>query len=632
MIEHRRLPSGTFAGRYELGRVLGQGGFATVVSAHDLNLRRDVALKVSTAVPGDARRWARELEMMSRVSQLALVHLPTLYDWGEHESFAFFAMALYGGGSLHRRLDARGPISVDHAVALLDGLADLDRVHAAGILHRDIKPDNLLYVEAFPAFFSFVLCDWGIAEHLDSDALTDVLHPVGTKRYMSPQRQEGMKATASDDQFAAGRTVEDALRGFVSEATANALGPVPRRLARVLDRATDPDPRGRYASMRDLADAFGAAAKPLLGARRSPTRTAATRMQEAAADSIGGLRRHLAALEDQLSAAGERERTAADERGRTGTNAGRRDARVSERTLAAMRTAQDAMARELAGVRRVLARMEAAIAEQDEVAEPVAAQQAVGGQVRGVFASAAGSLEVPGGGVVADFAEFARRRRAAAGERRHLSAVPAPAQRAQQLAGSVRAAARRVAPYAFKYGTVLALIAAVCGLATVWAVLSARLPVAVVGSLQLHTSIAGSLAWAAVDALMFAAVCRTTGAVLSGRAEAAGIGLCTVVGIVCLVVGYDAHRHTLSPWMLAPGQWYLVGVSLLTLGLLISYRVPAVVRGALLAAVAAVSIPMGTLILDLWILVGVAAVCAPFALVARTHRLRPPPSDAGPES
>jgi serine/threonine protein kinase len=147
---------------YQIGEVLGRGGFATVYRARQLSLDRDVAVKVlnaDLATPGDRRRFERERSALSRLS----VHpnVVEVHDAGiTAENRPYLVMRLYPNGSLSDRLSESGPVPADEVVAMVTAIAcALDEAHGAGILHRDVKPSNvLLSQDGTP-----ILADFGIA-------------------------------------------------------------------------------------------------------------------------------------------------------------------------------------------------------------------------------------------------------------------------------------------------------------------------------------------------------------------------------------------------------------------------------------------------------------------------------------
>jgi serine/threonine protein kinase len=183
--------SAALAGRYELRRVLGQGGMATVYLAADVKHGREVALKV--LLPGLAaflgvERFLREIQIAARLTH---PHILALYDSGEAEGFLFYVMPYIEGASLRQQLVARSPFTPAEALAIASPVADaLGYAHRMGIFHRDIKPENILFSQGHP-----IVADFGIAKAISTAGganLTRTGFPVGTPGYMSPEQAAGL--------------------------------------------------------------------------------------------------------------------------------------------------------------------------------------------------------------------------------------------------------------------------------------------------------------------------------------------------------------------------------------------------------------------------------------------------------
>jgi serine/threonine protein kinase len=179
------------ADRYELRRVLGRGGMATVYLAFDRKHRREVALKV--LLPGLAEflgveRFLREIETAARLTH---PHILALHDSGEAKGFLYYTMPFVDGGSLRVRLTDGRRLSPSAALAIAAPVADaLGYAHRMGVLHRDIKPENILLSQGHP-----VVADFGIAKAVTSAGganLTRTGFPIGTPGYMSPEQAAGL--------------------------------------------------------------------------------------------------------------------------------------------------------------------------------------------------------------------------------------------------------------------------------------------------------------------------------------------------------------------------------------------------------------------------------------------------------
>ena len=185
------------AGRYRLGDPIGAGGMAHVVEGHDDRLDRRVAIKL---VPTQAidpvvrERFRREARTSAHFTHPNAV---ATYDAGEADGHLFLVMELVDGPSLARRLAVEGPLDVDESVRIADAvLAALQAAHAAGIVHRDVKPANVLLGRDR----NVKLADFGIAKRLDdfSSELTGTGHFVGTPKYLAPEQLSGEAINGCD--------------------------------------------------------------------------------------------------------------------------------------------------------------------------------------------------------------------------------------------------------------------------------------------------------------------------------------------------------------------------------------------------------------------------------------------------
>ena len=275
------LPPGGIlgGGRYELRGVLGRGAMAEVRDGWDLKLSRPVAIKL--LYPGaDVRPDSRpRFEAEARAAaQLTGRHVVVVHDVGEHNGLPFIVMERLPGVSLADHI-ARGPLPVAFVHAVLDGVLDaLAEAHTVGILHRDIKPGNIL----FTANGEAKLADFGIAK-TSGAAYTMAGEIIGSMAYLSPDRLASKPATVADDLYAVGVVGYEALtarRPFPQEDLAPlahailhesppplaAVRPdVPPGLGSAIERAMTRDPAWRF----DQANAMRAAL--LVGPNPGPT-------------------------------------------------------------------------------------------------------------------------------------------------------------------------------------------------------------------------------------------------------------------------------------------------------------------------------------------------------------------------
>jgi len=195
------LGTGALLGRYRLEERVGAGGMAEVWRALDLGLERHVAVKVMSldAVSTDASfvtRFLREAKLSARLEH---PHILPIYDFGQVDELLFLVMPLLPGGTLRDR--AREGVPGNVAMEWLRELASaLDYAHGEGIVHRDVKPANVLFDKTGRLF----LADFGLAREARSENLTVAGTVLGTPVYMSPEQVKGEQAGPRSDQYALG--------------------------------------------------------------------------------------------------------------------------------------------------------------------------------------------------------------------------------------------------------------------------------------------------------------------------------------------------------------------------------------------------------------------------------------------
>ncbi|MGH8867260.1 MAG: protein kinase domain-containing protein [Actinomycetes bacterium] len=202
------------AGRYRLSHPLGRGGMGEVWQAHDEVLERPVAVKMldlsSATDPHAAERFRREAQM---VASLSHPHIITVYDTGTEGETAYLVMELLSGPSLSDTLREHGALPVGETVLYAEQTASaLAAAHAAGVVHRDVKPANLMLASDG----SLRVLDFGIARLLEQTgqtALTATQTVVGTADYLSPEQARGVQVDARADLYALGCVLVALLTG-----------------------------------------------------------------------------------------------------------------------------------------------------------------------------------------------------------------------------------------------------------------------------------------------------------------------------------------------------------------------------------------------------------------------------------
>jgi eukaryotic-like serine/threonine-protein kinase len=278
------LATGTHLGPYEIQSAIGSGGMGDVYKARDTRLDRPVAIKVlPPAMAADPERRARFAREAKTIAGLNHPHICTLYDVGDHEGSTYLVMEHVAGETLAARLE-KGPLALEQALVVATDIADaLTAAHRQGVVHRDLKPGNVMLTKS-----GAKLLDFGLAKltgHGEEAAAASLASAptrstpltsdgtiVGTLQYMAPEQVEGKPADARTDLWALGAILYEMLTGrraFAGTSAASLIGNImnaeppalatlqpltPAAVDRVVRRCLAKQPDDRWDSAHDLAD------------------------------------------------------------------------------------------------------------------------------------------------------------------------------------------------------------------------------------------------------------------------------------------------------------------------------------------------------------------------------------------
>lgn len=261
-------------GKYEITELLGQGGMATVYKGYQRDVDRFVAVKVLPPHPGRSSAFVERFRLEARtIARLQHPHILPMYDYGNDDDILYLVMAYVDGGSLSD-LIRRGAMPLAEVQNYFEQVAGaLDYAHRQNVIHRDIKPDNILLDREGHA----LLADFGIAKMVQDASTTSITGTgglVGTPAYMSPEQAQGLPVDNRTDVYSLGVVVYEMLTGrqpFEAETPMQLVfqhitapvppltqlsGDVPPELDPVMQRALAKDPTERYASAKRFYEDF----------------------------------------------------------------------------------------------------------------------------------------------------------------------------------------------------------------------------------------------------------------------------------------------------------------------------------------------------------------------------------------
>jgi len=287
---------------YELGEVIGVGAFGSVYRATQPSIGREVAIKVVLPELADDPQFVQRFEAEAQlVARIEHPHVVPLYDYWRRPGGAFLVFRLLRGGTLSERI-AEGPLPLDQVDRVVEEMCGaLGAAHALGVVHRDVKPANVIFDEVGNSY----LADFGIAVDAAATDIAPELRAAGSPMYASPEQARDGVATAASDQYSlavlawealtaaapfAGTSTTEVLRTKFSATVPDldSVGDAPEAVARVLQRSSSPNPADRYPTIGAFAEAWRTAiggSRPGvarttndLGSGGSPARTASATM------------------------------------------------------------------------------------------------------------------------------------------------------------------------------------------------------------------------------------------------------------------------------------------------------------------------------------------------------------------
>ncbi len=254
--------------RYQIIKTLGEGGMANVYLAHDTILDRNVAVKVLRGDLANDEKFVRRFQREAlSASSLSHPNIVEMYDVGEDDGQYYIVMEYVDGKTLKQVLKSRGKLSITEVVDIMLQLTDgMAHAHDAYIIHRDIKPQNIMILSNG----MIKITDFGVAASLNSTQLTQTNSVMGTVHYLPPEQAQGKGSTIKSDIYSMGIMMYELLTGLVPYKGDNAVEialkhlkeplpsvrksnpSIPQSIENIIIRATAKNPKNRYTDAREM--------------------------------------------------------------------------------------------------------------------------------------------------------------------------------------------------------------------------------------------------------------------------------------------------------------------------------------------------------------------------------------------
>lgn len=254
--------------RYEILKSIGEGGMANVYLAHDIILDRDVAIKVLRGDLENDEKFIRRFQREAKsVSDLSHPNIVEVYDVGEEDNQHYIVMEYIDGKTLKQLVQKRGALTVPEVIDIMSQLTDgLSQAHDAYIIHRDIKPQNIMILDNG----MIKITDFGIAMSMNATQLTQTNSVMGSVHYLPPEQASGKGATTKSDIYSAGILMYELLTGSVPFKGDNAVeialkqmkeripsirkqNPlIPQSVENIVLKATAKNPKNRYDTIKEM--------------------------------------------------------------------------------------------------------------------------------------------------------------------------------------------------------------------------------------------------------------------------------------------------------------------------------------------------------------------------------------------